>query len=69
MAAAAASTDVITLTKLDIEPATPAPIDAPIKLNFMFTSQQELPEAFWEFKVRRRDSNPRGSVQACRNRV
>lgn len=50
--AAAASTDVITLTKLDIEPAGPTPIDSPIKLNFQFSSQQELPEAFWEFKVR-----------------
>lgn len=50
-----APVDMITLTRLDIEPATPTPIDAPIKLNFLFTSQQELAEAFWEFKVTKQE--------------
>jgi hypothetical protein len=52
--AAAAPADVITLTKLDIEPSGPTPIDSAIKLNFAFTSTQELPEAFWDFKARLR---------------
>jgi hypothetical protein len=52
-AAAASSGDVITLRTLSIEPSAPAPIEAPLKLNFAFDASRELPEAFWDFKVKR----------------
>jgi len=52
--AAAPSGDVITLRTLSIEPSAPAPIEAPLKLAFAFDAARELPEAFWDFKVRGR---------------
>jgi hypothetical protein len=55
MSAAAASAssdapDVITLTSLAIDPSTPVPIDAALKLTFAFDSTQEMSDAFWDFK-------------------
>ncbi len=49
-AAAAVSADVITLQSLTIDPATPAPIEAPLRLQFAFESTRDLPDAFWDFK-------------------
>ena len=51
-AASSSAPDVITLTALAIEPSTPVPIDAALKLTFAFDSTQEMADAFWDFKVR-----------------
>jgi len=44
------SEDLIELRRCVLEPSTPAPIDAPVKLAFGFRSKKELKEAYWEFK-------------------
>lgn len=49
-AAAAPSTDVITLSSLVISPSGPVPIDAGLTLTFAFDSTIPMDEAHWDFK-------------------